>query len=96
MTGHQVYSTLHTNSAAGAIARLVEAGVPPGTMAGNIIGVIGQRLVRRLCPACRQPREPGRSERRILGLDPGAEAPPVYARRGCAHCDHRGYGAGSR
>ena len=91
MTGHQVYSTLHTNSAAGAIARLVEAGVPPGTMAGNIIGVIGQRLVRRLCPACRQPREPGRSERRILGLDPGAEAPPVYRAAGCAHCDHRGY-----
>ena len=91
MTGHQVYSTLHANSAAGAIARLVEAGVPPGTMAGNIIGVIGQRLVRRLCPACRQPREPGRSERRILGLDPGVEAPPVYRAAGCAHCDHRGY-----
>ena len=91
MTGHQVYSTLHANSAAGAIARLVEAGVPPGTMAGNIIGVIGQRLVRRLCPACRQPREPGRSERRILGLDPGAEAPPVYRAAGCVHCDHRGY-----
>ena len=91
MTGHQVYSTLHANSAAGAIARLVEAGVPPEVMAGNIIGVIGQRLVRRLCAACRQPREPGRSERRILGLDPEAEAPPVYHAAGCAQCDHRGY-----
>ena len=91
MTGHQVYSTLHANSAAGAIARLVEAGVPPGVMAGNIIGVIGQRLVRRLCPACRQPRDPGRSGRRILGLDPEAEAPPVYGAAGCVHCEHRGY-----
>ena len=91
MTGHQVYSTLHANSAAGAIARLIEAGVPPGTMAGNIIGVIGQRLVRRLCPACRQPRDPERSERRILGLDSRTEAPPVYRAAGCARCEHRGY-----
>ena len=91
MTGHQVYSTLHTNSAAGAIARLIEAGVPPGTMAGNIIGVIGQRLVRRLCPACRQPRDPERSERRILGLDSSTEAPPVYRAAGCPRCEHRGY-----
>ena len=91
MTGHQVYSTLHANSAAGAIARLIEAGVPPGTMAGNIIGVIGQRLVRRLCSACRRPRAPERPERRILGLDPEAEAPPVYRAAGCARCEHRGY-----
>ena len=91
MTGHQVYSTLHTNSAAGAIARLIEAGVPPGTMAGNIIGVIGQRLVRRLCPACRQPRDPERSERRILGLDSSTEALPVYRAAGCPRCEHRGY-----
>ena len=91
MTGHQVYSTLHTNSAAGAIARLIEAGVPPGTMAGNIIGVIGQRLVRRLCPACRQPRDPERSERRILGFDSSTEAPPLYRAAGCPRCEHRGY-----
>ena len=55
MTGHQVYSTLHTNSAAGAIPRLLDVGVAPGVLAGNIIGIVAQRLVRRLCLACREP-----------------------------------------
>ena len=55
MTGHQVYSTLHTNSAVGAIPRLFDIGVAPGVLAGNIIGIVAQRLVRRLCPACREP-----------------------------------------
>ncbi len=55
MTGHQVYSTLHTNSAVGAIPRLLDIGVSPGVLAGNIIGIVAQRLVRRLCPECRKP-----------------------------------------
>ena len=55
MTGHQVYSTLHTNSAIGAISRLLDIGVAPGVLAGNIIGIVAQRLVRRLCPECREP-----------------------------------------
>ena len=55
MTGHQVYSTLHTNSAVGAIPRLLDIGVTPGVLAGNIIGIVAQRLVRRLCPECRKP-----------------------------------------
>ena len=54
MTGHQVYSTLHTNSAIGAIPRLLDIGVAPGVLAGNIIGIVAQRLVRRLCPDCRE------------------------------------------
>ena len=91
MTGHQVYSTLHANSAAGAIARLVETGVSAGVMAGNIIGIMGQRLVRRLCTHCREAYEPVRLERRILGLAAGSEVPPVYRPRGCAHCEHQGY-----
>ena len=57
MTGHQVYSTLHTNSAVGAIPRLLDIGVAPGVLAGNIIGIVAQRLVRRLCPACREPTD---------------------------------------
>ena len=77
MTGHQVYSTLHANSAAGAIARLVETGMSPGAMAGNIIGIIGQRLVRRLCAHCREPYEPSRLERRILGLETEPKKPPA-------------------
>ena len=100
MTGHQVYSTLHANSAAGAVARLLEAGVPPGVMAGNIIGIVGQRLVRALCAHCREPCAPTELERRILGLgtEPGRaqepedpEARPVYRAAGCARCGHRGY-----
>ena len=55
MTGHQVYATLHTNSAVGAVPRLLDIGVAPGVLAGNIIGIVAQRLVRRLCPECREP-----------------------------------------
>ena len=77
MTGHRVYSTLHANSAAGAVARLVEVGVSCGVMAGNVIGVIGQRLVRRLCAHCREPCEPTRLERRILHLEAASKRPPA-------------------
>ena len=91
MTGHRVYSTLHANSATGAIARLLETGVSPGVMAGNIIGIIGQRLVRRLCAHCRESGSPTPLQRRIPGLGAGPEAPPVYRARGCSHCEHQGY-----
>ena len=91
MTGHQVYSTLHANSAAGAIARLVETGVSSAVMAGNIIGIMGQRLVRRLCVQCRVRYEPARLERRILDLEPDSETPPVYRAAGCDRCEHQGY-----
>ena len=67
MTGHQVFSTLHTNSAIGAIPRLLDTGVLPDIMAGNIIGVIGQRLVRKLCVHCKEPYEPSKMERQIFG-----------------------------
>ena len=91
MTGHQVYSTLHANSAAGAIARLIETGMSSAVMAGNIIGVIGQRLVRRLCRHCRVPCEPTGLERRILGLETGSETPTVYRAGGCGRCEHQGF-----
>ena len=68
MTGHQVYSTLHTNSAVGAIPRLLDIGIVPDIMAGNIIGIIAQRLVRKLCRTCRQSYDPDVKERRLLGL----------------------------
>ncbi len=91
MTGHQVYSTLHTNSAIGAIPRLLDTGIAPDIMAGNIIGVIGQRLVRKLCPHCKEEYEPTRFERQILRLGVGSEAPPVFQAAGCPQCDHSGY-----
>ncbi len=91
MTGHQVFTTLHTNSAIGAIPRLLEIGVLPDIMAGNIIGVIGQRLVRKLCVHCKQVYSPSKLERQILRLGIGSEAPPVYRASGCQKCEHSGY-----
>ena len=91
MTGHQVFSTLHTNSAVGAIPRLLDAGVAPAIMAGNIIGVLGLRLVRRLCPRCKSAYEPARGERRRLGLEEGGEAVLLYRSAGCGDCGHSGY-----
>ena len=91
MTGHQVYSTLHTNSAIGAIPRLLDIGILPDLMAGNIIGVIAQRLVRRLCEHCREGFQPDQLERMLLGLK--SDDPPVtiYRATGCDHCDYQGY-----
>ena len=91
MTGHRVFSTLHANSAAGAVARLLETGVSPGVMAGNIIGIIGQRLVRRLCVHCREPCDLPPLERRILGIAADSAPPAVYRARGCERCEHQGY-----
>jgi type II secretory ATPase GspE/PulE/Tfp pilus assembly ATPase PilB-like protein len=90
MTGHQVYSTLHTNSAVGAIPRLLDIGIAPDIMAGNIIGVIAQRLVRKLCRTCRQPSEPDERERRVLGLGK-ADGAVLYRAVGCEQCDYQGY-----
>jgi type II secretory ATPase GspE/PulE/Tfp pilus assembly ATPase PilB-like protein len=91
MTGHQVFSTLHTNSALGAVPRLLDIGIRPEIMAGNIIGIIAQRLVRRLCPQCKSPYEPGYIERHLLGIPDGTEAPPIYRAAGCVYCDGQGY-----
>src|SRR5438045_9516498 len=79
MTGHQVYSTLHTNSAAGAFPRLLDIGILPDIIAGNIIGILGQRLVRKLCRICRQSYEPDARERRHIGIQPSAAAAEIRA-----------------
>jgi general secretion pathway protein E/type IV pilus assembly protein PilB len=90
MTGHQVYSTLHTNSAVGAFPRLLDTGVTPEVMAGNMIGIIAQRLIRRLCKHCRQPYTATSAECRLLGAK--TDRPPtVYRAVGCDHCDYQGY-----
>jgi type II secretory ATPase GspE/PulE/Tfp pilus assembly ATPase PilB-like protein len=73
MTGHQVFSTLHTNSALGTFPRLLDIGVSPDIMAGNIIGVVAQRLVRVLCPHCKEAYSPDADERRLLGLQAKAD-----------------------
>jgi general secretion pathway protein E/type IV pilus assembly protein PilB len=91
MTGHQVYSTLHTNSAIGAIPRLLDIGVLPDIMAGNIIGVVAQRLVRKLCPHCKKPYGAESHEMRLLGLASDVTPPTLYRASGCEHCDYQGY-----
>ena len=90
MTGHQVFSTLHTNSALGAIPRLIDIGVKPQIMAGNIIGVVAQRLVRRLCRHCKQAYAPDETERRILELDSGKPL-LLYSEGSCESCNFLGY-----
>ncbi len=90
MTGHQVYATLHTHSAAGAIPRLLDIGIVPDVMAGNIIGIVAQRLVRRLCGHCREAYAPALAERRLAGF--GDDEPArLYRAVGCAQCEQQGY-----
>ncbi len=90
MTGHQVYSTLHTNSALGSIPRLLDIGIVPDVLAGNVIGIIAQRLVRRLCKHCKQAYEAQAGECKLLGVRPD-RAPTLYRSVGCDHCDYQGY-----
>ncbi|MFA6014060.1 MAG: ATPase, T2SS/T4P/T4SS family [Gallionellaceae bacterium] len=90
MTGHQVYSTLHTNSAIGAIPRLLDIGIQPDIMAGNIIGVVAQRLIRILCPACKASYQPDNAEREIVGLNPHDDT-KLFRAIGCLQCNQQGY-----
>jgi general secretion pathway protein E/type IV pilus assembly protein PilB len=90
MTGHQVFSTLHTNSALGAFPRLIDIGIQPDIMAGNIIGVIAQRLVRVLCTHCKEAYAPTPEERRILGAA-AENTSHIYRPVGCGKCNNKGY-----
>ncbi|WP_353569799.1 GspE/PulE family protein, partial [Candidatus Albibeggiatoa sp. nov. BB20] len=90
MTGHQVYSTLHTNTAIGAIPRLSDIGIYPDIMAENIIGVIGQRLIRILCEHCKQEYQPTELHKTLLDCDT-QQALSVYHSQGCDVCHNRGY-----
>ncbi|MFZ5874773.1 MAG: GspE/PulE family protein [Nitrospirota bacterium] len=91
LTGHLVFSTLHTNDAGGAVTRLIEMGIEPFLLAPSILGVVAQRLVRKVCPQCRELYEPRPAELDRLGLD-GLQGDLRFARaKGCTHCQHRGY-----
>jgi len=92
LTGHLVLATLHTNDAAGAITRLVDMGVEPFLIASSLEGVLAQRLVRRICPDCRESYPPAESELRQLGLDSSAgEASQFHRGVGCESCAGTGY-----
>ncbi|MEE8234327.1 MAG: ATPase, T2SS/T4P/T4SS family [Gammaproteobacteria bacterium] len=93
MTGHQVFSTLHTNSAIGVIPRLLDIGVKAEILAGNLIGVIAQRLARKLCEKCRESYSIpiGGVERTLLGLKAMDRRQSIYRSKGCKACDGDGY-----
>jgi len=90
MTGHQVFTTLHTNSALGAFPRLLDIGIQPDIMAGNIIGIIAQRLVRVLCNHCKEAHAPSKEERLLLG-PMGDRVSYLHRSVGCKNCDNKGY-----
>lgn len=91
MTGHQVFSTLHTNSAVGSMSRLSDLGVLPDILADNLIGILAQRLIRKLCNKCKKPQEIGELERKLLGLDPEVGNITVFEADGCSFCGYTGY-----
>ena len=91
MTGHQVYSTLHTNSAIGALPRLRDIGIIPEIMAGNIIGVMAQRLVRKLCEYCKEGYVPDKRDLEMLSNREGLIPKKIYKAKGCTVCDLSGY-----
>ena len=92
LTGHLVLSTLHTNSAIGAITRLRDMGVEPFLLSSSIIGILAQRLVRKLCQHCREETLPNDRDCQLLGIDPN-EKPLIYrpSKDGCEHCLQLGY-----
>jgi len=90
LTGHLVFSTLHTNDAASAVTRLLDLGIEPYLVASSLIGVLAQRLVRRVCPACAAPYRPHPSELEWLGVERGA-ALKMKQGAGCANCRNTGY-----
>ncbi len=90
LTGHLVLSTLHTNTAVGAVTRLVDMGVEPFLLSSSVIGIIAQRLVRLLCPHCKQSYQADTAECELLALDSQHPA-ALYKAVGCEQCNHQGY-----
>jgi len=90
LTGHLVFSTLHTNSAVGAVTRLRDMGVEPFLLSSSLIGVLAQRLVRVLCDECKKPYTAGLADCKALGVS--ADDPPtLYHPTGCSACNQLGY-----
>jgi general secretion pathway protein E len=92
LTGHLVFSTLHTNDSAGAITRLIDMGIEPFLASSSVIAIMAQRLVRIVCPDCRQKYSPGEEELREIGMDSAlAGERPLYRAIGCQNCLGTGY-----
>ncbi len=90
LTGHLVLSTLHTNTAVGAVTRLRDMGVEPFLLSSSLLGVLAQRLVRTLCPHCKRPYQADAAEARLLGFSED-ESPTLYSPVGCSDCNETGY-----
>jgi type IV pilus assembly protein PilB len=91
LTGHLVISTLHTNSAAGTLSRLVEMGIEPFLLSSSLLGVVAQRLVRKLCPHCREESTITPEEKILLASPMIPDGAPVFRPKGCAKCNNIGY-----
>lgn len=92
LTGHVVLATLHTNDSPGAVTRLMDMGLEPYLIAASLEGILGQRLVRRICPTCRTPYEPDQKMIEMLDVDPIEIADKqFYFGKGCADCNGLGY-----
>ena len=92
LTGHLVLSTLHTNDAAGAVSRLIDIGIPPFLVASALLGTVAQRLMRTICPRCRQGYEPSREDGEILKLGSAIDGrPQLFRGTGCHYCYETGY-----
>lgn len=90
LTGHLVLSTLHTNSAVGAVTRLRDMGVEPFLLSSTLLGVLAQRLVRKLCSKCKKPYTANKVDCMRFGFNPN-EPPILYSTVGCEHCNAQGY-----
>lgn len=90
LTGHLVFSTLHTNDAASAATRLIDMGIEPFLVASSVVAVLAQRLLRRICPDCKRPYAPSEEELSRLDVAPGANV-TLYRGAGCAACSQTGY-----
>ena len=91
LTGHLVFSTLHTNDSFGSLTRLVEMGIEPFLVSSSILAVLAQRLVRRLCPECREPYTPTTTELQRIGIHASGFAGKIYRGAGCKACRNSGY-----
>jgi type IV pilus assembly protein PilB len=90
ITGHLVLSTIHTNDAPGTISRLVDMGVPSYMLASSLVGIMAQRLVRRICPACKTKYTPNKFELGAAGLPPSYKK-DIFIGKGCSNCNNTGY-----
>jgi type II secretory ATPase GspE/PulE/Tfp pilus assembly ATPase PilB-like protein len=92
LTGHLVFTTLHTNDAVGAIPRLKDIGPDPGLLSDALLGIVAQRLARRVCPDCAEPYTPTEGDLQVLGLEREQVAAHKWRKgRGCSRCFNSGY-----